>query len=249
MKSKYEGKFKAGDKYKMLTIVDGNIIMDREACIKVKCDCGKDRIVPVIYLIRGKVVSCGCQMNKSGNSHPLWAGSKYVSSTMFKKLKRGANQRNIEFLINCDYLDNLLENQNFKCKLTNLPIDLKSMSVDRIDSSIGYTENNIRWIHKDVNIMKNSFSENYFKYLCGLICGINSKIPVQRERFKRNEYDITLIDSDKNIHQFNNMIDIKSFVDEFNKKNKLNGPSRIGWNEISRFRESKGWKIIKKVKL
>ena len=33
--------------------------------------------------------------------------------------------------------------------------------------------------------------------------------------------------------------------------NKINlmGRTRVGWNEISRFRESKGWSIIKKIKI
>ena len=42
-------------------------------------------------------------------------------------------------------------------------------SLDRIDSSKGYVKDNIQWVHKDVQIMKNKFSEDYFKQICCLV--------------------------------------------------------------------------------
>ena len=42
---------------------------------------------------------------------------------------------------------------------------------------------------------------------------------------------------------------MKEFIEKNNDEQRLFGPSRIGWNEISRFRESKGWKIIRKKKV
>ena len=86
-----------------------------EHCVEVKCDCGNTKIVPVIYLVKGRTVSCGCQMNKSGKNHPMWSGSEFVSATKFHHLKRGVEQRNITFSINKEYLDDLLKKQNFKC--------------------------------------------------------------------------------------------------------------------------------------
>jgi hypothetical protein len=39
-------------------------------------------------------------------------------------------------------------------------------SLDRKDSSIGYTKDNIRWVLKDINMMKQQFSEDRFLELC-----------------------------------------------------------------------------------
>ena len=103
------------------------------------------------------------------------------------------------------------------------------MSVDRIDSSKGYIIDNIRWIHKDINVMKNSFSDEYFTYLCKLICGIETDI-VTRSRYRRSEYIIKLKDSNGKIYTFSNMISVKKFIDEFNEQNKLNG-SYESWME------------------
>jgi hypothetical protein len=42
-------------------------------------------------------------------------------------------------------------------------------SLDRIDSSKGYCEDNVQWVHKDINRMKNTFDQDYFISLCKLI--------------------------------------------------------------------------------
>ena len=39
-------------------------------------------------------------------------------------------------------------------------------SLDRIDSSKGYTKSNIQWVHKDINKMKSDFSMLRFLELC-----------------------------------------------------------------------------------
>lgn len=41
--------------------------------------------------------------------------------------------------------------------------------LDRIDSSKGYIENNIQWIHKDLQFMKNTMSDNKFIKYCQLV--------------------------------------------------------------------------------
>ena len=50
-----------------------------------------------------------------------------------------------------------------------------SASLDRIDSKKGYTEENVQWIHKDVNSMKMDYNEDYFIKMCQLIVEKNSK--------------------------------------------------------------------------
>lgn len=39
-------------------------------------------------------------------------------------------------------------------------------SLDRKDNTRGYTLNNVQWVHKDVNIMKNTFDRDYFVSMC-----------------------------------------------------------------------------------
>ena len=69
--------------------------------------------------------------------------------------------------------------QNGKCALSGVDIMLRGQemgisskyvhkkttaSLDRIDSSLGYTIDNIQWIHKDLNQMKSDRSMETFLY-------------------------------------------------------------------------------------
>ena len=42
----------------------------------------------------------------------------------------------------------------------------KTASLDRIDSNLSYIKDNVQWIHKDLNRMKNEFSQDRFIEVC-----------------------------------------------------------------------------------
>ncbi len=99
--------------------------------------------------------------------------------------KRNAEKRGLEFSVSQQYLWDLFLEQDKLCKISGLPINLKSKhiknkqatgthldrslitaSIDRIDSSKGYIKGNIQWVHKVINIMKGNLSDNDFVYFC-----------------------------------------------------------------------------------
>lgn len=49
------------------------------------------------------------------------------------------------------------------------------MSIDRIDSNIGYEEGNIQWVDKRINMMKGSLSNEEFVELCTKVAEYNKK--------------------------------------------------------------------------
>ena len=56
-------------------------------------------------------------------------------------------------------------------------------SLDRIDSSKGYIEGNVQWVHKSVNIMKCDFSSDIFIGICNQIsnnCGENGETNIDK---------------------------------------------------------------------
>lgn len=67
--------------------------------------------------------------------------------------------------------------QHGRCALTGLPLDwtVKSKgmngtaSLDRIDSTRGYTVDNVQWVHKEINAMKSDMDEETFKKWCRLV--------------------------------------------------------------------------------
>lgn len=138
-----------------------------------KCTCGNYKNVLGTHLLAGKTQSCGCLKRERRN----WQGVGEVSKTYWSSLKRGANggkgRKPISFDITIEYIAELLIKQGYKCKLSKLPISTveKTASLDRIDSSLGYVVGNVQWLHKDVNMMKRHYSQDYFLDLCFKIVG------------------------------------------------------------------------------
>lgn len=72
---------------------------------------------------------------------------------------------------------NLFIIQNRKCALSGLELSFPktsedqsyTASIDRIDSALGYVEGNVQWVHKDINMMKNKYNQEYFIQMCKLI--------------------------------------------------------------------------------
>ncbi len=103
-----------------------------------------------------------------------WKGYGEISSSYFNNIKKGAIHRNILFEITIQDVNNQWIKQTGICNLSGQKIEFISQrnytaSLDRIDSSKGYTIDNIQWIHKDINRMKNKFNQQYFVEMCSKI--------------------------------------------------------------------------------
>jgi hypothetical protein len=119
-----------------------------------------------------------CQCYKTVNGAYNYQGYKSISSIYFKSCKAGAKIRNYEFSITKEFMWELWEKQKGMCALSGMPLKIErnykkmknmTASLDRIKNDKGYTEDNVQWIHKDINRMKNIFDNNYFIKICKLI--------------------------------------------------------------------------------
>lgn len=154
----------------------------------VKCACGEEQEVIVYRLTNG--LSKGCRRcTRAGSSHYRWGGSGKIPGTVLYTIKQNAksrskNGREIVVDITSEYLAELYTKQNGKCALTGLPIEASitntrnrgrvwTASVDRIDSSKGYIEGNVQWLHKDINRMKWDLDTDKFIELCKLVANNN----------------------------------------------------------------------------
>jgi hypothetical protein len=116
--------------------------------------------------------------DNTGEKNAFWKGYKDIPFHWFSKyfLRKGRNRKGD---ITIEQVYNLWINQNKKCKLSGLDIDFirreagVSASIDRIDSSKEYTMDNIQLVHKDINLMKNHFNQEYFINVCKMISNIN----------------------------------------------------------------------------
>lgn len=130
-----------------------------------------EKIVASTHLLRGNTKSFS--IKKIGDKHPQWKGVGKISGDFWNKIKNGAFKRKIEFAVTIQYVWDLFLIQNAKCALSKkdiyFPESNKSpytASLDRIDSSKGYIEGNIQWVHTKINIMKNKFDQTEFIDFC-----------------------------------------------------------------------------------
>jgi hypothetical protein len=86
----------------------------------------------------------------------------------FKAVNGGAKKRGFDVEITESDLIIQLIRQNGICTLSGRRISLldSSASLDRVDSGIGYTKNNIQWIYKPLNTMKMDLPQSEFIQLC-----------------------------------------------------------------------------------
>lgn len=110
-----------------------------------------------------------------------------IPLSQWSSIKRGATSRNLEFTITMEYAANLLISQNMKCILSGVDISFGTLgsknktrnyiettaSLDRIDSSKGYVEGNVQWVHKMINTMKWTNSNFEFIKWCQLVTEMN----------------------------------------------------------------------------
>jgi len=147
-----------------------NIKRKRWIC---QCSCGGTVSAVSDTLISGKIRRCK-QCSKVGKNNGRWKGYNNVGIDHFHKIKRSATEREHEFTISIQYISDLFDKQNAKCFYSDIelqpPISRDATaSLDRIDSSKGYIEGNVQWVHKDINMMKNTLSHDQFIKYCELI--------------------------------------------------------------------------------
>lgn len=162
-----------------------------------QCDCGNIKILDPkdVRRTRNPTQSCGCikqQMIKDRKP-------RYYKDTAFEQISdnymkyqilNGESKgtrclRGIKFNLSKKDLWDLWEKQQGKCAYTGLDLLVNftsttsysecTASLDRIDSSKGYDIDNVEWVHKKINIMKNKFTKTDFIVFCKLVTK-NNKI-------------------------------------------------------------------------
>lgn len=141
-----------------------------------------------------------------------WSGFGCLSGYQWGQIKSKCNRKSkiIDFNLDIKEAWDIYVKQNGRCALTGVPIyfDLIGMSgsatasLDRIDSSLGYTLGNVQWLHKDLNKMKMSLNNDEFKKVCLKISKTNQLI----------NYELL-----KPSQEWFRSFDVSLFIDTYNK--------------------------------
>lgn len=120
----------------------------------------------------------GLDLLKFKENDSRYQGVGDLSKTLLSQIKIGAIKRNLEYNISNKFLWKLFLEQHKKCYFSGLEIILskkatrdgiQTASLDRKNNNIGYLENNIAWVHKNINRMKWDINEEEFIKWCNLI--------------------------------------------------------------------------------
>lgn len=174
-----------GKKFGKLTILEKlDKKINNTVQYKCLCQCSLDK-TNIVYLelckmTTGHTSSCGC--NRIGNTSFRWNGVAEIGGYYFNKIENGARKRNIDYNISRSFLWDLFIEQNKKCALTKIDLNFAptkkrvkegNASLDRINSNKNYTENNVQWVHKTINKMKQDLDQDVFVAWCHLVASNN----------------------------------------------------------------------------
>lgn len=143
-----------------------------------RCKCGSEKWIRTSHLNGGLTRSCP----KCSNLKRRRGKVGEIPLIDIDRAIYGAKKRKYEWSISNSYLWTLFLKQERKCALSGVELDfsehgigkvgskyISTASLDRIDSSKGYVKDNVQWVHKDINKMKNDLSEKAFINWCKLI--------------------------------------------------------------------------------
>lgn len=113
-----------------------------------------------------------CSKKRNENCHRGWHRGIRVS--WFNKFKTGAELRGILWGLTIDDVADLMEMQSYRCALTGWDIEFPESghpqkalaSLDRIDSKKAYTKDNTQIVTRQVNMMKQQYSQEDFIKVC-----------------------------------------------------------------------------------
>lgn len=162
-------KLKEGEKYGKLTVIGKTDKKDKKGkgqfywnCL---CDCGKETLSLPYQLVGGKKKSCGCQRYITTKEVMGYHGlSKTKAYKAWKSIKKRCFNKN-----NQDYerysklgMSEAMANDFlvFLKEVGNPPTEESKWSIDRIDTTIGYFEGNMRWVTQKDQTRNRKLSRN-----------------------------------------------------------------------------------------
>ena len=125
--------------------------------IKYKCKLCGDNDIKNFYK-RSSTQCKKCSIKKSSE----WVNNNFIRS-QFLQAKHRAKRDEIVFELTLEMIVGKYEKQGGKCKVSNIQLELRnnlwnSLSLDRVNSKIGYTDENTVLVTKFLNNSKNIYS-------------------------------------------------------------------------------------------
>jgi hypothetical protein len=155
-----------GDKFGKLTVIKEaeRLILpsgQKNRAILCKCDCGNEKVIRLLHLVRGRIKTCGCLNEKHNLSHkPLYRCWRSMKERCYLKSYINADRYSGRNITVCDEWNNSF--LSFKEWALNNGYD-ENLRIDRINNNDGYSPNNCRFVtnQENVNNREITFKVNY----------------------------------------------------------------------------------------
>lgn len=98
-----------------------------------------------------------------------------IFSHLLRRAKSRSKEMNISFDLDFNFIENLYTKQNKKCAITYIDFSFNKEetfrrpfvpSIDRVNSKLGYTKDNVRLVCAVVNLSLNEFGDQVFDKMC-----------------------------------------------------------------------------------
>lgn len=148
---------------------------NKRTYLVVECMCGYSGERRKDFVLSGRSSECKTCSTKRTAKKTFKTNSFFnkghkglgkISRTKFGTYKFGAQVRGVSFEIT---IEDAFSIWTGFCALSGIELNESTMSLDRIDSTKGYTKDNIQWVHKEINFMKQELSDVAFIKWCSLV--------------------------------------------------------------------------------
>lgn len=167
-------------------LIEISLILDRSynsLCAKVR----SLKLNPIEQKIKNNEIR-RCEIKESALASPNLVLNKKHKHLIIKRLKTletRSRKKKISFELNLTDIENLWASQMGKCYYSNIPMAFFGYhyvwSVDRLNSKLGYTIDNIVLCLNLINKMKNDLDVNDFIGFCQIISKINLNNPAKNQ--------------------------------------------------------------------
>lgn len=145
-----------------------------------RCRCGSERTFLTSYLSgNGKRKATKCKKCELRDFELNNRTTENIPDRFWNKFLHTALKRNIIVSITKEQAFDKYRKQDGRCNLSGLPLYFTKLtsrywrytnaSIDRIDSTKPYALDNIQWLEKRINMMKQAYSQHEFVALCKLV--------------------------------------------------------------------------------
>lgn len=132
---------------------------------KVKCICGKEKLLSKSHLMSGRIKSCGCRQYLGGFKVDR---NVYALNQIYNSYVQSAKKRNLEWNLTKEETLEFIKNKCHYCKRTGIShftiksCDFKYNGIDRRVNFLGYTKENCVTCCIECNRAKNNHNTEYF---------------------------------------------------------------------------------------